>query len=568
MASNFYRDNEDIQFCMKHLDLDEIVRLYEGDFSEGNEYPHAPESIEDAIDSYDRVLDALGEICAEYIAPRAEEADREGSCLEEGVVSYPKAIREDLEILKKADVMGFTLPRRYGGLNFPRIAYAIGIEMVSRADASLMTIFGLQDIAETILDFADDELKNKYLPRFASGEVTGAMVLTEPDAGSDLQAVQLKATEDPNEKGLWRLNGVKRFITNGCAEVLLVLARSEAGTKDGRGLSLFICEGGPDVLVRRIEDKLGIHGSPTCELQFVNTPAKLIGKRRRGLTKYVMSLMSGARVGIASQALGIAEAAYTEALEFAKEREQFGKKIINIPAVADMLAKMRVTIEASRTLLYDTCRYVDCETQLTRLIEAGAAPEGAKEKLAVARKLAAVLTPMSKYYITEAAVRITSDALQIHGGSGYMRDYPIERLFRDARITNIYEGTSQLQVVAVLAGLLGGNMTDRLEDLASKKYDKPLNGLFNRILDVQKKLIEAVEHVRNQEGEEYADLAGRQLTDMACDVYMAHLLLDQARHSERKHNVARCFINNMTSRFNGELNDMGTLRKILGSDAG
>ena len=530
--ANFYRGNEDIQFCMKHLDLDGIVRLYEGDFSERNEYPYAPENVEDAIDSYDRVLDALGEICAEYIAPRAGDADREGACLEEGVVSYPKAIQEDLEVLKKAD-------------------------------ASLMTIFGLQDIAETILDFADDELKNKYLPRFASGEVTGAMVLTEPDAGSDLQAIQLKATEDHNEKGLWRLNGVKRFITNGCAEVLLVLARSEAGTKDGRGLSLFLCEGGPDVLIRRIEDKLGIHGSPTCELQFVNTPAKLIGKRRRGLTKYVMSLMSGARVGIASQALGIAEAAYTEALEFAKEREQFGKKIINIPAVADMLAKMRVTIEASRALLYDTCRYVDFETQLTRLVEAGRAQEGAKEKLAVAHKLTAVLTPMSKYYITEAAVRITSDALQIHGGSGYMRDYPIERLFRDARITNIYEGTSQLQVVAVLAGLLGGNMNDRLEALAAKKYDKPLAGLFGRVLDVQKKLIEAVEHVRNQKGGEYADLAGRQLTDMACDVYMAHLLLGQARHSERKHNVARYFINNMTSRFNGELDDIEIRTLIL-----
>ena len=461
--------------------------------------------------------------------------------------------------------MGFTLPRRYGGLNFPRLVYAVAIEMVSRADASLMTIFGLQDIAETILDFADDEIKDKYLPKFASGEVTGAMVLTEPDAGSDLQAVQLKAIEDPKQKGRWRLNGVKRFITNGCGEVLLVLARSEAGTKDGRGLSLFVCEGGPTVRIRRIEDKLGIHGSPTCEMQFMNTPAQLVGKRRRGLTKYVMALMNGARIGIASQALGIAEAAYTEALEYAKEREQFGKKIIDMPPVADLLAKMKVDIEASRALLYDTCRYVDFETQLGRLIEAGKAPEGAKEKLAANRKIASILTPMAKYYVTEAAVRITSDALQVHGGSGYMRDYPIERFFRDARITNIYEGTSQLQVVAVLAGLMGGNLNGRLEELAARKYDGPVGDLAKIVRDVQKKLIEAVEHVRGQESEDYTDLAGRQLTDMVCDVYMAHLLIDQAQHCERKLNVARLFINNMTARFNGELGDMEALTSIIGS---
>lgn len=514
--ANFYRDNEGIQFWMKHLDIEEIVLLYEGDFSEGNECSYAPESIEDAIDNYDRVLDTLGEICAEYIAPRAEDADRESARLEDGVVSYPKAIQEDLDVLKKADVMGFTLPRRYGGLNFPRVIYAIAVELVSRADASLMTLFGLQEIAETILDFADDEIKDKYLPKFASGQVTGAMALTEPDAGSDLQAVRLKAAEDPDNKGLWRLNGVKRFITNGCGDVLLVLARSEPGTKNGRGLSLFLCEGGPGVRVRRIEDKLGIRGSPTCELQFVNAPAYLIGKRRRGLTKYVMSLMNGARIGIAAQALGIAEAGCAEALAFAKEREQFGRKIIDIPVVADMLARMRLTIDGSRALLYDTCRYVDFEAQLTRLIETGRAPEGGKEKLAACRKLAAVLTPMSKYYISEAAVRITSDALQVHGGSGYMRDYPIERLFRDARITTIYEGTSQLQVVAVLSGLLGGGLNDRLPELASKTSDK-------RVLDAQRELLEEIEYARNHEDREYAELAARRLTDMACNVYIQSL---------------------------------------------
>ncbi len=548
---------------MKHLNLDEVVKLYEGDFTEKDKYSYAPENIEDAVDNYDRVLDMLGKLCAEFIAPRAEGVDREGASLDDGKVSYPKGIQEDLDALNTAGLMGFTLPRKYGGINFPRVMYAIAVEIVSRADASLMTIFGLQDIAETILDFANDDLKDKYLPKFSSGEVTGAMALTEPDAGSDLQAVQLKATEDPGQKGLWRLNGVKRFITNGCAGVLLVLARSEPGTKDGRGLSLFLCEGGEAVRVRRIEDKLGIHGSPTCELQFVNTPAYLVGKKRRGLTKYVMALMNGARVGIASQGLGIAEAAYAEARVYAAEREQFGKKIIDIPPVADMLAEMRVLIEGSRILLYDTCKYVDVETQLARLLEEGKSPEGGRARLTATRKMASVLTPMAKYYLTEVSLRVTCDSLQIHGGSGYMRDYEIERLSRDARITNIYEGTSQLQVVAVLAGLLGGNLNGRLEELGGRKYDKPLDELFNTVMDAQKNLLEAVEHVRGHEMEEYADLAGKQLTDMVCDIYIAHLLIDQAQHCERKYDVARRFITNMTSSFNSDVGSMESIRKII-----
>ncbi len=564
MASNFYRDNEDIRFVLDHMDLTDVIELYEPGFKEAAEYPHAPESAEDALDSYHRVLDVLGELCAEFIAPRATDADREGAQYNGGNVQYPQAIKEDLDALTRAELMGFTLPRKYGGLNFPRVLYAAAIEMVSRADAALMTLFGLQDIAETIHDFADDPIKDEYLPRFSSGEVTGAMVLTEPDAGSDLQAVQLKATEDPDNPGMWRLNGVKRFITNGCGDVLLVLARSEPHTKDGRGLSMLLAEKGDDIRIRRIEDKLGIHGSPTCEMQFNNVPAKLIGKRRRGLTKYVMALMNGARIGIAAQGLGIAEAAYAEALPYAKEREQFGKKIIDIPPVTDMLADMKVTIEAGRALLYDTCRYVDYETMLDRLIEAGDAPEDAKPRLAAARKLAAVLTPMSKYYLTEAANSVAYDSLQIHGGSGYMRDYDIERIYRDARITNIYEGTTQLQAVAILAGLLGGNLTGRLEELAALSYDGELKDLQNRVIAAQKNLLEAVETARNSEEEGYADLAGEQLSDLACDIYAAHLLIGQAQHSPRKLVIARRFIARMKTSFDPNLPTMDALRTIIG----
>jgi len=551
--ANFYRDNEDIQFCLKNMSvLPEIVELVEDGFKDKDEYPYAPENVEDALDNYDRVLDAAGDLCANFIAPRAEEIDREGAQFHNGKVDYPKGIQEALDALAKADMMGFTLPRCYGGLNMPTAIYAVAIEMVSRAEAGLMTLFGLQDIAETINDFGSEEQRQEYLPRFASGEVTGAMVLTEPDAGSDLQAVRLMATPDPDDPNLWRLNGVKRFITNGCGEVLLVLARSEPGTVDGRGLSLFVCESKDGVRVRRIEDKLGIHGSPTCELQFNNVPAQLVGKRRRGLTRYVMSLMNGARVAIAAQGLGIAEAAYRDALLFANAREQFGKRIKNIPAVSEMLVDMRLRIEAGRALLYDTgaaCDMARCLERKGETIprEDRRAQAEIKAKSRYWSALASILTPMSKYYLTEMAVKVTSDAIQVHGGSGYMRDYPVERYYRDARITPIYEGTSQLQAVAILAGLLGGDIQKRLDELAAEQYDKPLGSLANKVNRAKKKLEDSIAYVRDQ-GHAYAEGCARALSDMVCDVYMSYLLLRQARVSKRKERIARKFITDMTPR--------------------
>ncbi len=399
---NFYRDNDDIQFLFRHIDLGNLATIREDGFKFAGEFDYAPADVDEAIKNYDMVLDSLGQLSAEFIAPRAEDVDREGNTLnEDGSVTYAKGITESLEKLAKSEVMGFTLPYRFGGLNFPNLIYSMAIEIVSRADAALMNIFGLQGIAETINAFASEEIKQKYLPDFTAGKVTGAMVLTEPDAGSDLQSVKLRSFQD--DKGNWFLHGVKRFITNGCGEVLLVLARSEPEISDGRGLSLFVCDRGSTVHIRRLEDKLGIHGSPTCEIFFDNTPCQLIGERQRGLITYVMALMNGARIGIAAQSVGIAEAAFRIARDYAASRKQFGVAIEKLPAVRDMLIDMKTAIEAGRTLLYETAQVVDMEAGYARQLKSDSSQDKAKAKEIknLSRKYkryAAMLTPMSKYY--------------------------------------------------------------------------------------------------------------------------------------------------------------------------
>ncbi len=548
--ANFYDDNPDIRFNLDQAPLAEIARLREGDFSEAETYPFAPRDPLEAVEGYHEAVRVVGELAADFIAPRAEDVDRQGAQYHDGTVEYAPGTREALDRLAKADLMGFTLPRRYGGIFMPHTIYAAAIEIVSRADAALMTLFGLQDIAETILRFASDELKDRYLPRFASGEVTGAMALTEPDAGSDLQSVRLKATPDPETDGLWRLNGVKRFITNGCGDVLLVLARSEEGTTDGRGLSLFIAEKGPGLRVRRIEDKLGIHGSPTCELQFTNCPAWLVGRRRFGLIKYTMDLMNGARLAIAAQGVGIAEAAYREALDFAREREQFGKPIIRIPAVADLLVRMKLQLQLARILTIDCGVAVDFEKHYEALAAEGPADQRADAK-ALSRKwsaYASTLTPMAKYYATEAAIAITNNALQVLGGSGYMRDYPIERYLRDARITNIYEGTSQLQVVAIIAGLLGGHLEPLFDDYAARTYAAPTASLAPQVIEALGAYREARTYLKEHKDRAYTDYRARQLADMAIDVYLAFRLLQHGAVSEEKARLAEIFVPEMVVR--------------------
>lgn len=527
--ANFYKDNDDIQFLFRHLDLGKVASLQEEGFKHAGQFDTAPANAAEARTNYELVLNSVGQLSGEFIAPRSEAIDHEGNTLNaDGTVTYAKGIADALNALARADVMGFTLPHRFGGLNFPSTIYSMAIEMVSRADASLMNIFGLQGIAETINFFADEEIKQHYLHDFAAGKVTGAMVLTEPDAGSDLQACKLRAFQDAD--GNWFLHGVKRFITNGCGEVLLVLARSEPDRSGGLGLSLFVCDRGPTVRVRRLEDKLGIHGSPTCELFFDNTPCRIIGERQRGLVTYVMSLMNGARIGIAGQSMGIAEATYRIARDYAASRQQFGVAIEKLPAVRDLVIKMKMDIEAGRALLYETSWIVDHEVGLNKIIDNSTDKEKikeAKQELKFIKRLAGMLTPMSKYYCSEMCNRVSYDSIQVLGGSGYMRDYACERHARDARITTIYEGTSQLQVVAAVRGVCGGTCEKYLEELATRPYGPAVQDLLALLKEGTDTLLKAAAFAKEQ-GVDYMDLYGRQLVDIAIALINGYLFCGQA----------------------------------------
>ncbi|MHC4103007.1 MAG: acyl-CoA dehydrogenase family protein [Planctomycetota bacterium] len=544
--ANFFEDNEDIRFLFDHLDLRAIASVQEDGFTHPDDSPYAPLDADDAVDNYQRILTIAGDVAANTIAPRADTIDRGGNVLnEDGTVTLNQAMQENLKALAQADLMGFTLPRPYGGLNCPNLIYTMAIEIISRADASLMNIFGLQGIAETINAFADPPIKDEYLPRFADGELTGAMALTEPDAGSDLQAVGLRAWQDDDEQ--WRLTGVKRFITNGCGEVILTLARSEPDTSDGRGLSLFLVERGPRLKVRRLEGKLGIHGSPTCELVYDDVPAKLIGQRQLGLIRYVWSLMNGARVGIAAQSLGIAEAAFRVARRYAHTRRQFGQPIEKLPAVAEMVSDMKIAIEAARAMTYETSRVCDLEANNLRVMETNPPADKAeakkrKDDARTYKRLNGMLTPISKYYASEMCVRVANDALQVLGGSGYMTDYPVERHLRDARITTIYEGTSQLQIVAAVRSVCGKTFEKYVEDFEQATYEDPaLDAMKQKLIEGRQRVGEGVAFVKEQDPS-YMDLCGRELVDAAAAVIIGHLLLRQAAANQRKRLVARRFI--------------------------
>jgi 3-(methylthio)propanoyl-CoA dehydrogenase len=529
--ANFYTDNEDIQFLSRNMDCQLLTGLIEDGYRFAKEFDYAPADLAEARQNYDLVLDAVGQLSGDFIAPRSEDIDREGNTLnEDGSVTYAKGIAESLKKLAQANVMGFTLPHRFGGLNFPNVVYSAAIEMVSRADASLMNIFGLQGIGETIEAFASEEIKQQYLYDFSEGKVTGAMVLTEPDAGSDLQAIKVRAFQDDN--GNWFLHGVKRFITNGCCEVLLVLARSEPDRAGGLGLSSFVCKRGPTVHIRRLEDKLGIHGSPTCEIFFDNAPCQLIGERQRGLVTHFMALMNGARLGISAQSLGIAEAAFRVARDYAASREQYGVAIEKLPAVRDMVIDMKIAIEASRALLYETSRVVDLDHGYSRQLKL--IPSQDKDKLKEIKnesrkykRYAGMLTPMTKYLSSEMSNTVTYDSIQVLGGSGFMRDYACERHARDARITTIYEGTSQLQVVAAVRGVCAGTAEKYITELAGQKYDAKLKDLLTILADGTEVMVKAAAFVKEQ-GTDYTDLYGRALVDIAIMSINGYLFCAQA----------------------------------------
>lgn len=556
---NYFNDHR--QLVLNHIidegKLNAVVEHLE------NNYKHngSPglKGFEEAREYYSMVLSNAGDIAANFIAPRAAAVDEKGAVFENGDVEWADETKENMDVLTRSGYMGGTLERKYGGLNLPTFINNIIVEMVSQADASLMNLFGLQDIASTLQKFGSDEQKERILPRFCDGTVSGAMTLTEPDAGSDLQTVKLKAVE---KDGKWYLDGVKRFITNGNAEVHLVLARTEEGSKDGRGLSMMLYERDEHMVIRRIEDKLGIHGSPTCELQFNMAPCQLIGKRRFGLIKYMMSLLNGARLATSAQALGIAQAAYEEAVKYAREREQFGKAIIHFPAVYQMLKKMQAEIETSRVLLYQTALAVDYEDMYERKLHEG---EAVKDEYKQATHLASFLTPLGKFTITELANKVAYDALQIHGGCGYMRDFPIERLYRDARITNIYEGTTQLQVVAAIGSLTSHiflHQLEKIKDLDISHYTGERDEIFNlaQSLDQLIKEVVAMNH------REFKDYVANYLVEMASIIYRLFLYLPIAEKHEEKRGVFDFFLLESRPRLDYLTGLVLNLKKTYGSD--
>ncbi|MBN1649259.1 MAG: acyl-CoA dehydrogenase family protein [Spirochaetales bacterium] len=549
---NFLKDNEDILFHLKHMDIDRVITLREDNFAEKDIYPHAPSDIEDARDSYERILNLVGEICGEYLSPAAPDIDEEGVKLVNGEVKYAKGTAEVQDMFAKADLMGFSLPRKYGGLNCPSTILCIAAEMVARADGSFLN-FGLQqDIGETLNKFGNDEQRQKILPRLSSGECGSSMILTEPDAGSDLQAVTLKATLDSH--GKWRLNGVKRFITNGNGKIGLVLARSEEASQGARGLSFFLYERDEHMIIRRVENKLGIHGSPTCELQFNNAPCELVGERRRGLTKYTMWLMNSARLGIAAQALGIAEAAYREGKKYASEREQFGQAIEEFPAVFEMLTEMKVAIEAGRSLILETARFVDIKEGLEHMAEHHPdREEEAKNDLKKYTRLANLFTPMVKAYNTEMANKVSYDCIQIHGGTGFMKEFNAERHYRDARITNIYEGTTQLQVVAAIGGVTSGVAAGILDEYEQDDYTH-CPALLKTVQKARNNFEKALVHAKGVEDGNFLTYHARRLVEMATDLVISFLLMRDAKHSERKKKVAETFISKMVPRVEMNMN--------------
>ena len=524
--ANFYTDNKALQYHLRHPLMKQIVALRERDYTQSEKFDYAPLDFEDAMDSYERVLEIIGEVCGDIIAANAKDVDLEGPHHENGRVRYAKGTEENLKALNQAGLMGITLPRQYGGLNMSSIPYIMAADMVSRADAGFVNVWGLQDCAETINEFASDDQKERFLPRTCKGE-TLAMDLTEPDAGSDLQSVMLKATQD--EDGTWRLNGVKRFITNGDGDISLVLARSEEGTRDGRGLSMFIYDkrdGG--MTVRRIEDKMGIHGSPTCELVFKNAKAELCGDRKLGLIKYVMSLMNGARLGIAAQSVGVSEAAYQEAIAYARSREQFGKAIINFPAVSEMIANIKAKLDASRTLLYECTRFVDMYKSLEAISRERTLEPEERKTMKAYNRLADAFTPLAKGMTSEFCNQNAYDCVQIHGGSGFMRDYACERIYRDARITSIYEGTTQLQVVAAIRHVTTGTYLNQIKEYAARDYSEAVAPMKAKLEAMTALYEETLAKVQAVENPEYITFHARRLVEMLGHIIMGYLLIGDA----------------------------------------
>ena len=540
--ANFYTEHPELRFHLNNPLMERICELKERNYKDKDEYDYAPQDYADAMDSYDKVLEITGEITGEVIAANAEGVDEEGPHCANGRVEYASGTKQNLDAMVKAGLNGMTMPRRYGGLNFPITPYTMCAEIVAQADAGFGNIWSLQDCIETLYEFGNEDQHSRFIPRICAGE-TMSMDLTEPDAGSDLQSVMLKATYDEANQ-CWRLNGVKRFITNGDGEVSLVLARTEEGTTDARGLSMLVHDkrdGG--VKVRRIENKLGIKGSPTCELVFTNAPAQLVGDRKMGLIKYVMSLMNAARLGIGAQSVGLCEAAYREALKYAQERAQFGKPIIQFAAVSEMLSNMKAKLQGARALLYETARFVEVYKQYMHISHERSLEAEERQEMKFYNRLADGFTPLVKLFSSEYANQLAYDAIQIHGGSGFMKDYPCERLYRDARIMNIYEGTSQLQVVAAINAVTKGTFLEQIERYAAGEYSEAMQPVVARAAEWTAKFREMVAHVEagDKECAGFKDFHARRLVETAGHIIITYLLARQAGESEDYVASARIF---------------------------
>ena len=527
--SNYYTDHPEIEFHLNHPLMKRVVDLKERNYAEKDQFEDAPVNYEDAIENYKRLLDITGDVAANIIEPNSEDVDLEGPHLENGRMIYASKTFENLDATRKAGLWGLSMPRRYGGLNLPNAIFSMASEIIAAADAGFQNIWSLQSCIDTLYEFGSEEQRQKYIPRICAGE-TMSMDLTEPDAGSDLQRVMLKATQD--EDGTWRLNGVKRFITNGDSDIHLVLARSEEGTKDGRGLSMFIYDkrdGG--VTVRHIEHKLGIHGSPTCELVYKNAKAELCGSTRLGLIKYVMALMNGARLGIAAQSVGVEQEAYNEGLAYAKERAQFGEKIINFPAVYDMLSKMKAKLDAGRSLLYCCARYVDIYKALEDIARDTKLTPEERQEMKKYTRLADAFTPLAKGMNSEYANQNAYDAISIHGGSGFIMEYKCQRLFRDARIFSIYEGTTQLQVVAAIRYITNGTYLNIIKEMLESEVSDDLKALKARVAKLADLYEAAINKVKEANDQAVHDFLARRLYNMTGDIVMSLLILDDATKS-------------------------------------
>nr|WP_297230894.1 acyl-CoA dehydrogenase family protein [uncultured Prevotella sp.] len=527
--SNYYTDHPEIEFHLNHPLMKRVVDLKERNYVEKDQFEDAPVNYEDAIENYKRLLDITGDVAANIIEPNSEDVDLEGPHLENGRMIYASKTFENLDATRKAGLWGLSMPRRYGGLNLPNAIFSMASEIIAAADAGFQNIWSLQSCIDTLYEFGSEEQRQKYIPRICAGE-TMSMDLTEPDAGSDLQRVMLKATQD--EDGTWRLNGVKRFITNGDSDIHLVLARSEEGTKDGRGLSMFIYDkrdGG--VTVRHIEHKLGIHGSPTCELVYKNAKAELCGNTRLGLIKYVMALMNGARLGIAAQSVGVEQEAYNEGLAYAKERAQFGEKIINFPAVYDMLSRMKAKLDAGRSLLYCCARYVDIYKALEDIARDSKLTPEERQEMKKYTRLADAFTPLAKGMNSEYANQNAYDAISIHGGSGFIMEYKCQRLFRDARIFSIYEGTTQLQVVAAIRYITNGTYLNIIKEMLESEVSDDLKALKARVAKLVDLYEAAINKVKEANDQAVHDFLARRLYNMTGDIVMSLLILDDATKS-------------------------------------